>query len=792
MIALPSTAPVNSYTTPNQYYGCYETAVKELGKLKPEPRQALLGSIIHDFSTCLDKERLYITLTALLEVGVEKEYLFERALLTEDLIITQLFTLETAPTRETLIALATEHELPSLRARLLKPGYRLQFEEEAKGMCASIERDPTHVYKRVAQFYDKFPDMGSYKDPVRCTTILQDAVFTYLQGCTTGIFEAVYFLNKGVDPRQAIHFVNQSRNQVIKELFKINRPTYADLCRIAKEHPFADRELVRWIDLTEEAEVTEKFATLSFTDVDDALMSIRTLKDSEKRKTAYLQVTSTNLNRDDCIKVIRTFHATDGNQNWLNDFCYNTASILFEAGDFIQAKEALLYLVSGLAAEQARRDLFLIRLAEHFFAQKQFKTCFECISPIKPWNRLRHDYVLKLGQAYIESTQLEEALKIYRAIDDTHFAEVREDCLKELAGRCITMRAWDTAAKALLSLLHDEHGLADLIDQLVDACLATGDSVTAATLFSRFKRAESDYAKLKIKETASRIFVTYLRQSNEEGAGKFLKTMVYTHLVDEFAVNGVTTIFGTGLYQTERTRAFAGHIVDQFFDVIKLYFVDSDRESAVHDLRMFIGKKAELDSYQMWLFDSTAKKDDQEAKKLVTNIVLTILETEFRSNGVKAEYRRQDDYSDRVRAFASHLATTHYTKIVTLMESKSKAIRMQELRNYIHKHASIEAFNTYCGNFNPPPKSSGTARQKAQELSNEIKAAFKALDLPTDAMRADIRKNYKLYARTWHPDHTKPLKDESEESFNRRFLQNQHLFAKASAAYALLQKEGYV
>lgn len=357
------------------------------------------------------------------------------------------------------------------------------------------------------------------------------------------------------------------------------------------------------VDDLEINDLTGRVEALAIGTLDSKLAYISGLKDKTKSLRAFVDLTQTELETGELLKLVTAFDKAHRSSIECNTFAHKAAKTLFQAGDLYGAREAAMKLVSGKTKQKVspiekERNALLVELASAALDQGNDALSYDCIAPIQSRNKQKNILLMKLGSKYLASANYIEALNFFRQVDDRTFAIQREEHLAELATCCITACDWKCAEHAIKAIIHDENVKASLLALLVDSCRFTGNIDDAFTILGRFTIFETEALREEIERLYYPIFKSYLTAEDHANAKKCLQKLLHLIIENEFSINGVNRAFKKDVAQYQRLRAFSSHLCDTYFDDLTRIFAYGDSEYAICHIRNFVSKRATLEAFK--------------------------------------------------------------------------------------------------------------------------------------------------------------------------------------------------
>ncbi|MCE5294682.1 MAG: J domain-containing protein [Chlamydiales bacterium] len=337
--------------------------------------------------------------------------------------------------------------------------------------------------------------------------------------------------------------------------------------------------------------------------LDEKLAQIALITDKEKNKCAFIDLTNSNIEPRDLLRVVVAFDNSHRTSPECNAFIFRAADTLIQTGDLATAREVAMKMVCGQKRKKAskieiQRNTLLNRIAEASFERRNFVFVYDCIAPIEVRSKVKNVFLIKLGDAYLETRNYVKALDMYRQIDDYTFSEERENCLGKLAICCITNGDWKYAEYAIRAIVHDENAKASLLTLLVDCCQTSRNLDAAFMILSHFITFETTELREAIEMLYCPIFKAYRASEDLPNAKKCIHRLLYLILQNEFSMNGVDRSFKRNVEQCERITKFSLYLAEKFFDEITRAFIEGDSEYVICFLRSLVSKHSSLETFK--------------------------------------------------------------------------------------------------------------------------------------------------------------------------------------------------
>jgi uncharacterized protein YutD len=332
-------------------------------------------------------------------------------------------------------------------------------------------------------------------------------------------------------------------------------------------------------------------------DLDDELEQISKIMNRAERESQFVAFAESHGNVHDRIKIVHTFHRLHGTSSALNPFIVLVANSYFLAGDWGNAQEVIIKLVCGHKDDKIIRNNFIVKLAQSWYEAGNYECAFKCIRSLTPWNKQRHAFLMKLFETRLNAIELDLALKVVLAMDDTtqHLSLDRENCLIKLAETCLKERNWNFAAGAINLITHNEKIKVYLTYKLVDSCLEVNDVESAFRAMERFKQPELPELRDKMALVFCKILQSYFGAGDREKSYKCIKRIIYPLLLNELTLNGVGNKYKKGLIQSDRIKTFCDHLAGICYDEIHIFF---DQDNILDEIQHFITHRSSLEAFE--------------------------------------------------------------------------------------------------------------------------------------------------------------------------------------------------
>ncbi len=332
---------------------------------------------------------------------------------------------------------------------------------------------------------------------------------------------------------------------------------------------------------------------------DEALQCLLEIRDADMRLARFVAFSQCDLGNFNPITLIDAFLQFHRTSSSLNAFIKNAAQSYVEKGELAAAKETIVKLGCGNAAELSERDTILHNIATRWFEMGRYEEAFEAICIMRPWTSLRHTFVCRLSDQFMQTKEWSKAFSSIRSMDDSIKANSidREAYLVKLAFGCVENAYWDIAEKAIEQIIHDEKQKVSLTYSLVESCLQSGERQMAFTIASRFKLPESPEYQILNSLTFFRVVSAYVKAKDHDMdfcAMKYMRAAIEK----EFSLNGVTHKYSTGVIQSRRVSTLADSILSENFDYLMDCFRSDDWTESMDRIEQLVRSKASLQEFE--------------------------------------------------------------------------------------------------------------------------------------------------------------------------------------------------